>query len=88
MGLSVFFFEKDGKKVEVKTEDLYITLENGQVLTISKSHNSSGIAISDHTFGELDKEYALLSITPGACNVIIVDSKKEIIKNSSADHLE
>lgn len=87
MELSAFFFDKDGKKVEVKTEDLYIRLDNGQVLTISKSHDSAGIAIADHTFGELDKDYALLSITPGACNVIVVDSKKGI-NNFSTDHLD
>lgn len=82
--VSAFYYDKDGAKVTLSCEELHIPLANGQVLTVSPSLHSDGIVVSDHSLQESDlvdnQEFALLTITPSAANLVIIDSHKRTQK--------
>ncbi|WP_263079762.1 hypothetical protein [Endozoicomonas sp. Mp262] len=85
--VSAFYYDEKGKKISFSTNELYLVLDNGQVLTVSKSHNTDGVSISDHSLIHSNnhkehKEFAVFSITPSACNVIVLDSQKHVVKSN------
>ena len=78
--LSAFFYDENGNKVTVRSEELFIELNNGQILTLSSFRPDHGITISDHscvdTVDGEPSEFGVLTITPGACNVVTINSTK------------
>ena len=76
--ITVSYVNENNEQIKLSLSEINIHLVNEQVLTISSSHrqSDSGIAISDHSnSNEIDRAYALLQVTPCACNVIEVNTE-------------
>lgn len=80
--LNCFYLNESKEKISIDTHDLSIRLPNGQTLSLSIDSRSNGLLISDHCLqdnGAQSSEYAVLSITPGACNLVVINSEKQLI---------
>ena len=76
-GLSVSYLSKNGDKLIFNSEEIHIELKNGQILTISSRKDGDGVIISDQSCATSHEHFAILSIKPGACNLVEISSEKK-----------
>ncbi|WP_423808308.1 hypothetical protein OUO06_20250 (plasmid) [Photobacterium damselae] len=72
--LSIIYLNDKNEKITLKSKEINIKLNNGQVLTISPDRDGSGIIVSDQSCTPND--YAIISIKLGACNLVSITSQK------------
>ena len=81
--LQVHYFDEAGRKITVQLPALFVSLGNGQVLTLTASHDQQGITIVDDCADPSEpaapaNDMAMLLIRPCACNIIEVTSEKMV----------
>lgn len=64
------YFDEQGQKKKIASEELFIELPNGQILTLSIT--DVDLYIADHSPGH--EEFAVLFIQPSACNSLRINS--------------
>ncbi|MCC5853742.1 MAG: hypothetical protein JJU30_12955 [Alkalimonas sp.] len=81
--LNVHYFDEAGRQVTLKLPALFVSLSNGQVLTLTASRDQQGITIVDdcsapNETGALAKDMGMLVLRPCACNIVEVMSEKVV----------
>ncbi|HIF9186877.1 TPA: hypothetical protein ACX6PV_003925 [Photobacterium damselae] len=72
--LSIIYVNNKNEKRTLKSKEINIELNNGQILTISPDRDGNSIIVSDQSCTPND--YAVISIKPGACNLVSITSQK------------
>ncbi|HIF9218108.1 TPA: hypothetical protein ACX6QF_003655 [Photobacterium damselae] len=72
--LSIVYLNDNDEKRTLKSREINIKLNNGQILTVSHDRDGNGIIVSDQSCTLND--YAVISIKPGACNLVSITSQK------------
>lgn len=79
--LSAFYFDENGQKHKFNSQEIFIELSDGQVLSVSKAHKDPAIVISESRETELSipdqvQEFTVLTMVPRACNVVEIKPNK------------
>ncbi|MDD1779894.1 hypothetical protein LRP49_01675 [Enterovibrio sp. ZSDZ35] len=78
MQYRAYYKDEQGNDIEIPSNEVFIELDSGETLTVSLRKHPKGIAILDEEQGEPPYDtFGVLNITPGACNVMYVNAKRQ-----------
>ncbi len=71
--LSIVYLNNNEKRI-LKSKEINIKLNNDQILTVSHDRGGNSIIVSAQSC--MSNNYAVISIKPEACNLVLITAQK------------